>query len=175
MTSRNSSACWASFAIASCAAFGCALRMRCRRSRYHSQTSFGSRANASGVASLCRIEVSPVAVLSTKGRNSAFSRNARAGQNENTHNVRSMKQRRFPSRPLQNAGVVSILNVATAVLACQTRAMNRPQKKLNPALSGKLNRRYGRCLQSWSNAIRARRPRCWSRIRTNLLFKCWSC
>ena len=42
---------WASRAIASCAAFGRALRMRCRRSRYQSQTNCGSRANASGVAS----------------------------------------------------------------------------------------------------------------------------
>src|SRR6266700_5782878 len=47
VTSRNSCACCASFAIALCAGFGCALRIRWRRSRYQDRKS--TRLNSSHV------------------------------------------------------------------------------------------------------------------------------
>src|SRR6266702_7771368 len=85
VTRRNSSACFANFAIASCAAFGRALRMRCRRSPYHSQTNFGSWANASGSRQLRRIEIPPVTLLAAERRDPALSGNARASNHKSAH------------------------------------------------------------------------------------------
>jgi hypothetical protein len=70
----------------------------------------------------CRIEVSPVAVLSTKGRNSAFSRNAGAGENENTHNIRSIGGGDFQVSRYTLLASFRYLMLPIAVLACQTRS-----------------------------------------------------
>src|SRR4029077_5873516 len=45
----------------------------------------------------CLIKIPPVTVLSTKSRDATFSRNARAGQNEDTHKLKIEKKRRFPN------------------------------------------------------------------------------
>ncbi len=78
---------------------------------------------------LCRIEVSPVAVLSTKGRNSAFSRNAGAGENENTHNLRSIGAGDFQVSRYTLLASFRYLMLPIAVLACQTRSHESHRKR----------------------------------------------
>jgi hypothetical protein len=56
---------------------------------------------------LYRIQIAPVAIFSTKRWNPAFSRNTRTRYNKNTHDIRSIKQQRFPSPSLQNLPVVT--------------------------------------------------------------------
>jgi len=43
----------------------------------------------------CRIKISPIAIVSTKSRDAAFSRNTRAGENEDTHDIRLRRRSDF--------------------------------------------------------------------------------
>ena len=108
---------WASRAIASCAAFGRALRMRCRRSRYSFPNQFRIARERFRCRKFCRIKISPIAVLSTKSRDAAFSRNTRAGENENTHNLKSRGNGDFQIVIRQTSALRDLMLPAHARLA----------------------------------------------------------
>src|ERR1043166_5864 len=82
-----------------------------------------------GCRQLYRIQITPVAIFSTKRWNPAFSRNTRSCDNENTHNLKSTSDDDFQVGYYRILPSIEQLILPLLCRLARLRSMNNPEIK----------------------------------------------